>query len=1635
MAGTASAINRISADVIHQICSNQVVVDLKTCIKELVENSLDAHATNIEVRLVEHGIESIEVRDNGSGIAKTDFECITKKHATSKLRAFSDLHSNLSTMGFRGEALSSLCALSELVSICTRTANDQSGTLLEFGRGGEILSRKDLAREVGTTVTLRGLFRGMPVRHKEFVRTAKTQQVGASVHLLQAYALIHGKVAFRVTNETNTGRQRRDPLLATSGKNATLKSAASAVLGSRTVADMRSLNVKKEVEEEREEGKRGQEDEEDGGAGADKDGKVPGQGGERDGLTTEDENGKRANTDAVSSSSSYSLGASEKPSGRANSFETPATTVSAASSSSTSPPAHATAAAAAEGAVKRKQPTCLWRLDGLISSASKGRRTGDLQFFFLNKRPVETPKKIGRAINESFSQVSSRLVPAFVLDLSLDLQNFDVNVTPDKRTVLIEREAEIAEAIRERLTAVLAPSTESANFVSLTTFFKPVGGASQEGFKKEEGAEGGRTEGEGTKRKRNPDLPVEEKEEGDERERPATKKERGLPQALSKKLKEGTADHTDRASTAVKRHREEDEEESDDADERKEETEGEQRNPKTSRGNVIKWVGLPSSSSSSRSAEREKDNKEEEEGEDEEQEESPPAPSLSSAAADGPDRGGKRLKRPPETVGSEASEQEEAEKGGEEKDVEIVAVSARQPTRVAPNGLSLSLSSQHQQQQQNTASPLRISIHSEEEDSEKTEDEDEEEEEEEEDHRRGKENRGSQEKQNERERRVDVLAEQQIEEKDTKLQVSEKERRDRPNSSKAGLGISTSVQVIHAPEEKRVRGDTDVIEGEGRESEEEEDREGSDEPDSPSSRPHGGPLVIEWGSSAAPGPSSSSSSASVSAPLSARAGAPAVVPVHIPADAEQRGDEDKQMEGERGVNEDEQMDDVQMIEIGGGTEGKEEEDEEKAEPPSARSRSRSLMKVQNLQGGGVAVIRCFGEDSPTSSPRAGAGAKNDRETSVSAARVASPPRSPAPLFGDDEDERESEKEIEPTEEQEGRGEDRKHQTGVHAETEKTSPSAPSPAVGESASPSSSSPTHQGGPKVPTSQVRLDVNAFLTRQRKRLSKKVQAGAGQEGERRGGSSSYPAAAAAPAVRSGSGGRSLVVGEGQSDGGGICRGKERQSEGRLSEGSQAGGGMRLRFEKSDFLRLRLCGQFNRGFILTALFPREEDEHLQSGFEGKEKERVGSRKRGSGKVTLFIVDQHAADEKKRFEELNLHTAIKTQPLLAPLYLQLTPAQEQVAKHQSPVFSLNGFRLHFNDEKPPGRRVALTAVPYLFAGRAALGEEDVQCLLHSLADRPYLTGSSSEDHEETNREEQRDEGQAAHPHSHSHGGEGEGCCCVPPSPMPQRRTPPSDKKDDPPSSSSSSPRAHEDKDADDASPVSSERLWASHSLEEGDGVVGDIQTEMRPSLPLLLPGEDEEEAAEGENEDGGRDESGEAQSSSSSSAASSSSSKTVKVKVEEKAAVVVKKEGTQKEKEKPKVPLWKGGGGVPRPPRLWAFLASRACRTAIMVGQPLGPRDMRQVVDNLAVLEHPWNCPHGRPSLCHLFDVDEGADTSSSSFKGGERERQRQRRKRGETQNCWTFPKPFAGLRWTLSRGWLDEEEEKGESEEEDET
>ncbi|KAI8970244.1 histidine kinase-like ATPase [Mycotypha africana] len=143
----AAVISAIDKQSVHRICSGQVVLDLATAVKELVENSIDAGATSVAVNFKDNGLEGFEVIDDGQGVDPVNYESIALKHYTSKLSTFEDLESVM-TFGFRGEALSSLCALCNITIITATKDQVPMGSKLEFDHNGKLISKTPAPRTV-----------------------------------------------------------------------------------------------------------------------------------------------------------------------------------------------------------------------------------------------------------------------------------------------------------------------------------------------------------------------------------------------------------------------------------------------------------------------------------------------------------------------------------------------------------------------------------------------------------------------------------------------------------------------------------------------------------------------------------------------------------------------------------------------------------------------------------------------------------------------------------------------------------------------------------------------------------------------------------------------------------------------------------------------------------------------------------------------------------------------------------------------------------------------------------------------------------------------------------------------------------------------------------------------------------------------------------------------------------------------------------------------------------------------------------------------------------------------------------------------------------------------------------------------
>ena len=180
---------------INQIAAGEVIERPANVVKELVENSLDAGATSISVEIENGGITYMRITDNGKGIAPDDVEIAFERHATSKIRKAEDLIKVL-PMGFRGEALASIAAISKLEMV-TRTKEQETGTKI-IVEGGNIISKEECGAPFGTTIIIRELFYNTPVRYK-FLKKDFTEG-GYIENAVERIALINPNIAFRLLN-------------------------------------------------------------------------------------------------------------------------------------------------------------------------------------------------------------------------------------------------------------------------------------------------------------------------------------------------------------------------------------------------------------------------------------------------------------------------------------------------------------------------------------------------------------------------------------------------------------------------------------------------------------------------------------------------------------------------------------------------------------------------------------------------------------------------------------------------------------------------------------------------------------------------------------------------------------------------------------------------------------------------------------------------------------------------------------------------------------------------------------------------------------------------------------------------------------------------------------------------------------------------------------------------------------------------------------------------------------------------------------------------------------------------------------------------------------------------------------------
>lgn len=194
-------IRELPDELVSQIAAGEVVERPASVVRELVDNALDAGATQVTVRLLAGGVRLVSVEDNGGGIPREELPVALRRHATSKIGSLADLES-VGTMGFRGEALAAIASVSEL-TLLSRCEGQSSAFLLD-ARSGEL---RPAARSTGTTVEVKELFFSTPARRK-FLKTDATE-LAHCIEAVRRHALARPEVGFSIWHEGKLVEQWR----------------------------------------------------------------------------------------------------------------------------------------------------------------------------------------------------------------------------------------------------------------------------------------------------------------------------------------------------------------------------------------------------------------------------------------------------------------------------------------------------------------------------------------------------------------------------------------------------------------------------------------------------------------------------------------------------------------------------------------------------------------------------------------------------------------------------------------------------------------------------------------------------------------------------------------------------------------------------------------------------------------------------------------------------------------------------------------------------------------------------------------------------------------------------------------------------------------------------------------------------------------------------------------------------------------------------------------------------------------------------------------------------------------------------------------------------------------------------------
>ena len=193
-----SRIRKLETNIINNIAAGEIIESPSSVVKELIENSIDAKSSEIEVSLIDGGLKRIIVKDNGEGMSENDLNMAFKRHTTSKIYSKKDLF-NIKTLGFRGEALPSIASAS-MMSAISATRESKDAYELKIN-GGDFFPIKKAALNKGTLIKVDNLFYNLPAR-KKFLKN-ESKELNKITNIVKSYALCYPNIRFKYYNNQN----------------------------------------------------------------------------------------------------------------------------------------------------------------------------------------------------------------------------------------------------------------------------------------------------------------------------------------------------------------------------------------------------------------------------------------------------------------------------------------------------------------------------------------------------------------------------------------------------------------------------------------------------------------------------------------------------------------------------------------------------------------------------------------------------------------------------------------------------------------------------------------------------------------------------------------------------------------------------------------------------------------------------------------------------------------------------------------------------------------------------------------------------------------------------------------------------------------------------------------------------------------------------------------------------------------------------------------------------------------------------------------------------------------------------------------------------------------------------------------